>query len=446
MVIRANSNLRGASGLRWDVVERLLELLNHGATPVVRSHGSIGASGDLTPLASITACAIGLDERSLMHWAGRDRPATDVLRELGLARIALRPKEALALMNGTAVSAGMAVNCIAETRTILGAALAFHALAFQALGGSTEPFATYVHAHKPHPGQLAIASAMRALLADSRLICQHDPAAPHDGRLVQDRYSLRCLAQFIGPLTEGLAAATDRLGIEINSASDNPLIDPDEGVAYHCGNFLGEHIATTLDAIRSLVGLVAKHVDAQLALMMSPEFSGGLPASLVGNEDRAVNMGLKAAQITANSLMPQIVYHGMPIAHLFATHAEQFNQNINSLSMPAALLAHTQAELARQHLAVALLCAVQAVELRTRAAAGHCDARETLSAASGGLYQSVRTTIRRAPDPARPLIYNDDEEVLELLIDDLVTALRDPTSQLCARIEAIAPFHDSYWR
>jgi phenylalanine ammonia-lyase len=440
MLIRANSNLRGVSGLRWEVIERLVQLLNLGVTPIVRSHGSIGASGDLTPLASITACAVGLDDHSLVSWRGRDLPATEALSELGLAPIALRAKEALALMNGTAVSAGMAVNCVVEARTILGATLGFHALAVQALGGSAEPFAAFVHAQKPHAGQGAVASAMRSLLSGSQLALRHDPAAPRrDGRLVQDRYSLRCLAQFLGPIVEQIDSAIRQLEIEMNSASDNPLIDVDEGVAYHCGNFLAEHVATALDGLRHHVGLAAKHVDVQLALLMAPEFSDGLPAALVGNEQRPINMGLKAVQITANALMPQIVFHGMPIAHLFATHAEQFNQNVNSLSMPAALLAHTQAELARQHAAIALLCAVQAVDLRTRAVTGQCDARETLSPATAPLYMAVRRTLDRPPDRARPLVYDDHEQVLEVFIDALVGALAEPSSELATVVDALAP-------
>jgi phenylalanine ammonia-lyase len=439
MLVRANSNLRGVSGLRWEVIERLVQFLNLGVTPIVRSHGSIGASGDLTPLASIAACAVGLDDHSLVRWRGRDVPAPAVLQELGLPRIALRAKEALALMNGTAVSAGMAVNCVAEGWTIFGATLGFHALAMQALGGSLEPFAAFVHAHKPHPGQVALAGLMRELLAGSRLTLRHDPNAPRrDGRLVQDRYSLRCLAQFLGPVLEALVGAVGTLEVEINSASDNPLIDPDEGNAYHCGNFLAEHVSTTLDTLRGHIGLMAKHADAQLALLMAPEFSNGLPASLVGNEARAVNMGLKGAQITANALMPQIVFHGMPIAHLFATHAEQYNQNVNSLSVPAALLAHDQGELARQHVAIALLCAVQAVDLRARAITGCCDPRGTLSSATTRVYEAVRTAIGRAPDPERPLVHDDRDQVLEVWIDATATALNDHTSELAQAARAIA--------
>jgi phenylalanine ammonia-lyase len=438
MTVRANTNLRGASALRWEVIERFARFLNAGVTPVVRRHGSIGASGDLTPLAAIAACIVGLDDFSRVRWQGRELSATGALAALGLRPIVLRPKEALAMMNGTAVSAGMAANSIAEFETIFGGVLAFHALAIQALTGSPEPFDAFLHCQKPHPGQARIAELMRHLLQGSRLTVRHDPAKPADsGRLVQDRYSIRCLPQFLGPVVEAVRTIRTQLEIEINSTSDNPLIDVEHTRAYHGGNFLAQHVATGLDAIRGHVGLIAKHLDAQLALLMAPEFSLGLPASLVGNNARAVNMGLKAAQITANALMPLIIHHGMPIAHLFATHAEQFNQNVNSLAMPAAHLAHAQADLARQHVAIALLASIQAADLRTRALAGHCDARETLSPASAVLYEAVRETIQRPPSPERPLIYDDHEQALESLIEATADALARP-SLLADKLDVLA--------
>ena len=438
MVIRANSNLRGASALRWEVIERLTRFLNEGVTPVVRRHGSIGASGDLTPLAAIAACVIGLDDFSRVRWNGRELRATAALASLGLEPMTLGPKEALALINGTAVSAGMAINSIAEFETILGGALAFHALAIQALAGSPEPFDTFVHWNKPHPGQLRVAELLRELLDGSGLTVRHDPTDPAGGgRLVQDRYSVRCLPQFLAPAVETVDMVRAQLEIEINSTSDNPLIAADEGRAYHGGNFLAQHVSTGLDAMRGQVGLIAKHVDAQLALLMAPEFSHGLPASLVGNETRAVNMGLKGAQITANALMPLIVHHGMPIAHLFATHAEQFNQNINSLAVPAAHLAQAQAELARQHVAIALLAGVQAVDLRTRSSLGHYDARDALSPATAVLYEAVRETIRRPPDATRPLIYDDHEQALESLIETTARAFAEP-SRLAEELDSLA--------
>jgi phenylalanine ammonia-lyase len=438
MAARANSNLRGASGLRWVLIERLVRFLNEGVTPVVRRHGSIGASGDLTPLAAIAGAVVGLDDSSRVRWRGRELPALTVHDMLGLKPITLEPKEALALMNGTAVSVGMAANCLVEIRSLLAAAVAFHALAVQAITGSQEPFEEFIHAQKPHPGQAAVAATMRRLLAGSAFTDHHDPHNPRrDGEPVQDRYSVRCLPQYLGPAVEATWHAERQLEVELNSASDNPLIDVDAARAWHGGNFLAEHVATALDSLRSQVALIVKHADVQLACLMTPEFSHGLPPALVGNPDRRVNMGLKAAQISANSLMPLVLFYGAPVAHLYATHAEQYNQNVNSLSMPAAHLARAQIELARSHLAITLLCACQAVDLRAGEVCGRHDPRAMLSPATRPLYEAVRAALGRPPDDSRPLIYNDDEQRLEEYIATLTTAL-DDDGPLADAIDEIA--------
>jgi phenylalanine ammonia-lyase len=438
MAVRANSNLRGASGLRWTVIERLVRFLNEGVTPIVRRHGSIGASGDLTPLAAIAGALVGLDDASRVRWRGRELSAVTALDVLGLEPITLEPKEALALMNGTAVSAGMAANCLVEIRTLVAAAVAFHALAVQALAGSAEPYGEFIHAHKPHPGQAAVAATMRRLLAGSSFTVEHDPHHPRrDGEPVQDRYSTRCLPQYLGPAVEAAGQAARQLEIELNSASDNPLIEADAARAWHGGNFLGEHVATALDSLRAQVALVIKHADVQVACLMTPEFSHGLPPALVGNPARRVNMGLKGVQITANSLMPLVLFYGAPVAHLFATHAEQFNQNVNSLSLPAAHLSRAQIELARPHLAIALLCAVQALDLRAGIVTGRHDARALLSPATRPLYEAVHAALGRLPHDSRPLIHDDHEQRLDEYIAALTAAL-DEDGPLADAIEPIA--------
>jgi phenylalanine ammonia-lyase len=357
-------------------------------------------------------------------WRGRELPAPGMLDMLGLEPITLEPKEALALMNGTAVSAGMAANCLVEIRSLVAAAVAFHALAVQALAGSPEPFGEFIHAEKPHPGQVAVAATMRRLLAGSSCTDHHDPHHPRrDGEPVQDRYSVRCLPQYLGPAVEAGWHAERQLEVELNSASDNPLIDVDAARAWHGGNFLGEHVATALDSLRAQVALVIKHADVQLAHLMTPEFSRGLPPALVGNPGRRVNMGLKAAQISGNSLMPLVLFYGAPVAHLFATHAEQYNQNVNSLSLPAAHLSRAQIELARPHLAIALLCAVQAVELRAGILTGRHDPRAVLSPATRPLYEAIRAALGRIPDDSRPLVFNDHEQRLDEYIATLAAAL-----------------------
>lgn len=425
MLLRANSLARGASGVRPELIERLVLFLNAGVTPHVRDLGSIGASGDLVPLAGIAGALIGLDPAFLVDHRGTTMPCTEALERLGLTPLELEPKEGLALVNGTAALTAIAAGCVHDARLVVAVTLAVHALSIQALNASDQPFHPFIHQHKPHPGQLLAAACMRDLLRGSQLLQQ--PASMNSngeaGRLIQDRYSVRCLPQFLGPVLDGLALIAGQVGTEMNAATDNPLIDGEQGTSHHGGNFLGQYIGVGMDQLRYHLGLAAKHLDVQLALLMEPAFSGGLPGSLVGNAADPVNMGVKGLQIGANSIMPLIIHQGAPLVPHFPTHAEQFNQNINSQGFGSANLARRSLELYRHYLAHALLMAVQAVSLRTRVQAGHSDARSLLASATVPLYEAVRDLVGRTTDMHRPIIHNDNEQALDtwlaILANDL---------------------------
>jgi phenylalanine ammonia-lyase len=217
----------------------------------------------------------------------------------------------------------------------------------------------------------------------------------------------------MGPLVDGLDFIARQVTTEINSASDNPLIDPDRRTDYHGGNFLGQYIGVAMDQLRYYLGLMAKHLDVQIALLSTPEFSNGLPPCLIGNPDRKVNMGLKALQICGNSIMPMLTFYGQSLVDRFPTHAEQFNQNINSLGLGSAELARQSIETFHQYMAVCLMFGVQAVDLRTHLVAGHYDARALLSPTSMALYEAVREVVGRPPAPDRPYIRNDNEQPLD---------------------------------
>jgi len=424
MAIRANGHLRGASGLRWELIERFAIFLNNGVTPVVRELGSIGASGDLIPLAAIARAITGSDDRVRVRWRGSEMPAIDALRSLGLSPMALEAKEGLALVNGTSVSAAIAVGCVHAARRHLDVSIGFHALAAQALLASNDPFDPFVHAMKAHPGQVQIAARFVDLTAGSRLLGTSPADRQLDaGELAQDRYSLRCIPQFLGPAADAIAYVAGQLETEINSVSDNPLIDVETERIIHGGNFLAQYVATGLDNIRAHVALITKHVDAQVALLMTPEFSGGLPPSLVGNSERPTNGGLKGLQICGNSIMPLVTYHSAPLADRFPTHAEQFNQNINAQSFGAANLTREQLRLAAYHMATALLSAVQAVELRSAALGYGYDARNALSPRTVGLYEAVRAIVGRPPCAHRPLVHDDRDQAMEDLIDPVAMDL-----------------------
>lgn len=414
MVVRANTHLMGLSGLRFELIKRMQLFLNANFTPHVREFGSIGASGDLTPLACITGALIGLDKCFTVDADGEDLDALTALKRLNLAPLKLRPKEGLAMINGTSVMSGVAVNCVYDAHILLALTLGAHALAIQGLKGSNQSFHPFIHNHKPHPGQKWAAAAMRELLADSKLIRDEFKTrhARSDGELIQDRYSLRCLPQFLGPVIDGLDQIACQIAVEINSATDNPLIDAHNHQDFHGGNFLGQYIGVAMDHLRYYLGLMAKHLDAQIAILVAPEYNNGLPASLIGNPNRKVNMGLKGLQINGNSIMPVLTFLGNSLVDRFPTHAEQFNQNINSLGFGSANLTRQSIAAFQQYIAGALMFGVQAVDLRTYLAAGHYDARRYLSPATLPLYEAVREIVGHPPSPERPYIRNDHEQSL----------------------------------
>ena len=244
------------------------------------------------------------------------------------------------------------------------------------------------------------------------------------GKLLQDRYSIRCLPQFLGPVVDGLAAIARQVEIEANSVTDNPLIDAPHGAVYHCGNFLGQYIGVGMDQLRYHMGMMAKHLDSQIAMVVAPEFNQGLTPSLAGNPEREVNVGFKPLQLTANSIMPMLSFYGNSLADRFPTHAEQFNQNINSLGFGSANLARRSLDILEQYMAIALLFGVQAADLATHAAAGHYDARCTLSPASRNLYEAVRLVTGRPASMSRPFLWNDNEQFLDAHVACVLADIR----------------------
>jgi phenylalanine ammonia-lyase len=414
MVIRANSHLLGFSGLRLELIRRMVIFLNANVTPHLREFGSIGASGDLTPLACITGALIGLDPCFKVDFDGHETDAPDALKRLGLAPLKLDPKEGLAMINGTAMMSAVAANCIYDAGQLLALSMGAHALAIQALMGSNQSFHPFIHDHKPHAGQKWSAAQMLALLSGSKLIRDELQGRRERsrGELIQDRYSLRCLPQYMGPIVDGLNQIAKQVTVEINSATDNPLIDPAHSQDFHGGNFLGQYIGVAMDQLRYFIGLMAKHLDAQIALLAAPEFSNGLPPSLIGNRERKVNMGLKGLQISGNSIMPLLTFLGNSLVDRFPTHAEQFNQNINSQGLGSANLARQSLAAFQQYMAIALIFGVQAVDLRTYLVAGHYDARECLSSRTRLLYEAVREVTGEPPSAQKPYIRNDNEQPL----------------------------------
>lgn len=411
MVVRLNSLCRGYSGISLDVLERLQTCLNLPFVPEVCQYGSIGASGDLVPLATIAGAITGTLPDTPVTINAETVPGHVALKRFGLKKIALKPKEGLALINGTAMMGGIAAIVMEKTKSLVKLSLTIQALMIQALKGTAEAFAPALHQQKPHPGQIWAAQTLAELLSGSSCItettnCRHGET-PHE--LIQDRYSIRCLPQFLGPIIEGLQDINQQINVEINATTDNPLVDPDNQKFYHGGHFLGQYLSMGMDRLRHLLALSAKHLDTQIALLMTPEFSRGLPASLACDTS-GLGVGCKALQIGGNSVVPLLEHLGSPLADRFPTHAEQFNQNINSQGMGACLLADQSIELYRRYLSIALIISVQAVDLRAREMERGLPANGILSATTQPVYDAVRNLLLDEPRGARALIESNKDQ------------------------------------
>lgn len=430
MLLRANSHLQGVSGIRMELIERIATFLNAKVAPHVYAMGSIGASGDLVPLSYITGALVGLDERYRVDFDGEDIDALTALNRLNLSRLDLLPKEGLAMINGTSVMTGTAATATYDASTLFSLTLGAQALLVQALVGTNQSLHPFIHAHKPHVGQRWIAQRMLDLLEGSRLV-RDELDGSHDHRgddLIQDRYSLRCLPQFLGPLADSLAEIVRYVEVEMNSATDNPILDVVEQASYHGGNFLGQYVGLAMDRLRYVVSMLAQHLDIQIALLITPEFNRGLPPCLIGNTSQKINMGLKGLQISGNSMVPLLSFLGNSITDRFPSYAEQFNQNVNSQGFNAANLARQSLSIFQNFMAVALIFGVQGVDLRTYQMTGQYDARRCLSPATARLYEAVRAVIARPPSADRPYIWDDGDVALD---DDMVRIVADIAANGC---------------
>ncbi|GKS85794.1 histidine ammonia-lyase [Acidovorax sp. SUPP1855] len=291
LATKAVSLARGHSGVRPEIVDALLALANADVLPVIPAKGSVGASGDLAPLAHLACVLIGEGEAKVQ---GRTVPGREAMAAIGCEPFVLGPKEGLALLNGTQVSTALALAGLFGAESVFAAGLVSGALSLEAIKGSVKPFDARIHEARGQPGQIAVAAAVRALLEGSEI----DPSHPHCGR-VQDPYSIRCVPQVMGACLDNLQHAARVLQIEANAASDNPLVFSETGDVISGGNFHAEPVAFAADIIALAVAEIGAISERRLALLLDTGLSG-LPAFLI--RDSGVNSGFMIAQVTAAAL------------------------------------------------------------------------------------------------------------------------------------------------
>ncbi len=363
LLLRCNVLAKGFSGVRPSTLRLGLEMLNRGVTPVVPDRGSVGASGDLAPLAHLALVFIGEGEA---FFDGLRMPGRDALRKAGLEPLVLEAKEGLTLVNGTqamcavGVPALLAAEELAELFDVAGA------LTVEGLLGSHRPFLAAVHQVRPHPGHGAVSAHMRSLLRDSALVVSHKDCAK-----VQDPYSLRCIPQVHGAAREGLTFARRILEVEVNSGTDNPLVFADstdpalegdgaQGNLVSAGNFHGQPISFALDVTAMSLTQLASISERRVEQMVNPSLSG-LPPFLAKNS--GLNSGFMIAQVTAAALVAEsrILCHPASVDSIPSSAGREDHV---SMGMTAALKLRTVVEHARHVLAIELLVAAQALDFR----------------------------------------------------------------------------------
>ncbi|MBP7738405.1 MAG: aromatic amino acid lyase [Spirochaetes bacterium] len=359
MVTRILCFTRGYSGTSMELIVQLAEFLNRGITPLVPCEGSVGASGDLTPLSYIAAALAGEGE---VYFRDTRMKASEALSQAGLTPYAFKPKEPLAMMNGTSIMTGISALVIDRAQRILNASICATALSIHALMGNAHHYDPVIARAKPHPGQDHVARSIAHLLQTDE---DQEELAAKTLESLQDPYSLRCSPQILGVLFDALDWITRWVEIEANSANDNPLFDPEAGTVLMGGNFYGGHIVFAMDSLKSAIASAADMSDRQVGLMVNPHVNRGLPADLVGapRDEAMYNHGFKAMSISSSALTAEALKATMP-ASSFSRSTESHNQDKVSMGTIGARDAARVCELTERVVAIHMLAAAQACDIR----------------------------------------------------------------------------------
>jgi histidine ammonia-lyase len=382
MLLRANVLLRPTSGVRPELVEALVALLNAGIVPVVPEQGSVGASGDLAPLSHIALALMG---EGAVLGGSSPVPARQSLEAAGLKPFALAPKEGLAFINGTQAQSALLALLVHDARVLWRTAVGAAAMSLEALRGTPAPLDPRIHAARPHPGQTETAALMRALLVESEIRESHRENDPR----VQDAYSLRCAPQVLGAVADAIRFAEETVAVELNASTDNPLVF-ENGDVISGGNFHGQPVAQALDVLAMTLTTLQAIAERRVERLVNPDLSQGLPAFLT--DDPGLSSGYMMVQITAASLVAESRAIAMP-ASIGSIPTDANQEDFVPMGMASAWKAQRILANAQRVVAAELLCAAQGLEFLKPLAPGR---------GVGDLYRRLR-----ALEPAVPRLEAD---------------------------------------
>ncbi|KAJ5207495.1 Phenylalanine ammonia-lyase [Penicillium cf. griseofulvum] len=370
IVARANQNLRGHSAIRKCVLKTLIDLLHNSITPLIPLRGSISASGDLMPMAYIAGAIMGNPDVFVQVGKGaqaRVMSSPESLKMSGLSPSGLGPKEGLGLINGTAPSVAVASLALYDSQQLALLSQMLTAFASECLAGNVEWAHPFIHATRPHTGQIEVASNIQRFLKGSKFVVGLESQKTSGDGLCQDRYSTRTAPQWIGPYLEDLLLAQHQLEVELNSTSDNPLVDTSKqedgssGKVYSGGNFQAVAVTSAMDKARLAIQMIGRMIWSQVTEIINPATNNGLEANL--NATAQENFTMKGIDINMSAYMSELAALAHPVsAHVMS--AEMHNQGINSLALISARRTIEAVDLLAHMCACHLYVSCQAVEIR----------------------------------------------------------------------------------
>ncbi len=364
LLIRMTSLSKGYSGVTVNLLERMAMLFNRDIIPVIPSQGSVGASGDLTPLSYIAAVIAGERE---VYYKGEIRDVVEVYAELGIEPYEMEPKESLAIMNGTATMSGIAVEAMNRFESWMFAYETFIAGLFEVMHADGTPLQPLVHEVKPFAGQIRCAKQIAEKLLGSQIVHAQDERYEkffeHEELCIQDKYSIRCTPQVLGIVWDNLELSKQWVETECNAVNDNPIIDGEGKKIYTSGNFFGGYVAHAMDTLKVCSANAADLLDKQFSLVVDHKFNRGIGENLKLS-DKAYHHGFKAMQITLSSLSADVMMNIVP-ASVFSRPTESLNQDKVSMGTTAALNFKRILPDLENMLAIAFMGLAQAVDIRS---------------------------------------------------------------------------------